>query len=59
MLVSLMQFFNLLIAEDPSSEEIRFVKVCFGESLRFGDRLRLLYSSKLGNIEEFPEKPCS
>ena len=52
MLVSLLLFFNQLLADSPTPDDIRFVKMCFGDVLRFGDRLALLCRSKLAAGKE-------
>jgi len=56
MQMSLMLFFNQLLADDPTPDDIRFVKMCFGDILRFGDRLALLCRSKFSTVKEYDEQ---
>ena len=42
MTVRLLMFFNILLSDQPSIDDLRFVKYCLVDVFRFGNRIALL-----------------
>ena len=47
MAAKLLMFLNLLLTDRPAAEDLRFVKTCLGDVMRFGDQIGHLTRNKL------------